>query len=49
MDKIKEAIELIQDAKRSVATDKNHAAALSALNAATDILANIEETEIAGE
>lgn len=36
------AISLIQDAKRSLVIDKNPAAALSALGAATDVLANIE-------
>ena len=37
------AISLIQDAKRSLVIDKNPAAALSAMGAATDVLANITE------
>lgn len=36
------AITLVQDAKRSLVIDKNPAAALSALGAATDVLANIK-------
>jgi len=38
-------IELIQDAKRQILIKKDPAAAIEALNVATDILANINEMD----